>query len=174
MIKLKPNFEEMLAKEVDFFDYQKILIPLHLKNKKHWTLCEIDLQEHCLRFYDSQGKDGMPILNDILSYLQQAHLAIRKEKLDVSKFKLENAECPQQTTKTDCGIFVIAVADHLATNSKLTFSQNDISSYRLAIRTDIQTNCVELARYFDNGKLSLRKKTRVLRFVSRRKQCTKT
>ena len=138
--KLGANHERMVSK-VDLFNFQKILIPIHI-NLNHWTLGEIDLDKKCLRYYDSLGGDGTKILKTLLAYVQNEHTLKKKKPLDVTKFTLENAKCPKQKkgNVTDCGIFIIAMADHLSKNMKFNFTQKDIPDYRNRIAFEIIKN----------------------------------
>ena len=138
--KLGPEHERLISK-VDLFNYEKIFIPIHV-NLNHWTLCEIDVLNDSLRYYDSLGGNGDKILDNILQYLQHEHKIKKKKPLNINSFKQETVKCPQQGkgNTTDCGIFAIAMADHLARNLTPKFSQKDMPDYRNRIAYEILTN----------------------------------
>ena len=47
---------------------------------------------------------------------------------------------PHSGNVTDCGIFIIAMADHLSKNMKFNFTQKDIPDYRSRIAFEIIKN----------------------------------
>ena len=140
MVKLGVKHERNISK-VNLFNFDKILIPLHI-NENHWALCEIDLVKNTLGYFDSLGGDGTKIMETLLSYIENEHLLKKKKRLDTTDFKLENVKCLKQKGMNDCGIHVLVMADHLSTDSKFTFRQKDMPMYRYKIAYEIINNKV--------------------------------
>ena len=43
------------TKEVDLFSYSLVLVPIHLKQERHWCLTTIDMDTQSIVYYDSMG-----------------------------------------------------------------------------------------------------------------------
>ena len=51
------------TKEVDLFSYSLVLVPIHLKQERHWCLATIDMDTQSIIYYDSMGgKDKVTVI----------------------------------------------------------------------------------------------------------------
>ena len=131
---------EKWTKDVDIFDFDLILVPIHLP--KHWCLAVVDFRSPGVFYYDSLGGHNMPALNLILEYLQIEHKKKRKTELNIKKFAMEIVEdCPKQDNSWDCGVFVCKVAKFLSRNVTPRFSQQDMPFFRKLMFDEITENC---------------------------------
>ena len=63
-----PSALERWTKNVDIFEFDLILVPVHLD--EHWCLAVVDFRCPGIFYYDSMGGHNMPTLSLILDYLQ--------------------------------------------------------------------------------------------------------
>ena len=124
-----PSAVKRWLKNVDIFDYDLILVPIH--QEEHWCLATVDFRCPGVFYYDSMGGHNMPALSLILEYLQVEHLNKRNAVLDIKRYVKEIVEdCPQQENGADCGIFACKAAEFLSRDETLKFSQQDMQFYR--------------------------------------------
>ena len=101
-------------------DFNKVLIPVHDKIRKHWLLVIVDIKNKCIHIANSlreahfQRGPNVPIeatvkanpwkdyAEPILTFLQQHHQSIKR---DDYTFKEEMVA--QQDNAYDCGLFVM-------------------------------------------------------------------
>ena len=131
---------------VKLLECDKVLIPVHL-HKNHWTLAVINVRDKRFEFYDSLGndsesghrialKEATEVLGFFRQYLtdeQQIHSP--KIPLDLTEWvdyipSARDGTMPRQRNTIDCGIFVMKVAERLALDLPLDFSQADIPYLR--------------------------------------------
>lgn len=63
--------------------------------------------------------------------MKEESLDKRKLPLDSPPFIKENVvDCPRQSNSSDCGVFSCMIAEYIARNSEITFSQNNIPDLR--------------------------------------------
>ncbi|RWR76652.1 serine/threonine-protein phosphatase 7 long form [Cinnamomum micranthum f. kanehirae] len=89
-------------------------------------------------YYNSiMGRDGdRQLAEEFTIFLKSCFMGLGWD--DPSSWPLEDAEnCPQQENINDCGIFVMAFAEHAALRRKVALTQADIWYYRQRIVIDI-------------------------------------
>lgn len=115
-------------------DFNLLFIPVN-ENNTHWTLAVIDNRDRKIRYYDS--------------LLEQKNDQFRKQVLDLIVENLKQCSLdgyeieivktmPQQPNGTDCGLYMLKVADLLAQQKPLEFDQTNISAFRKQILQDFQ------------------------------------
>uniref|UniRef100_A0A4W5QPX0 SUMO specific peptidase 2 n=1 Tax=Hucho hucho TaxID=62062 RepID=A0A4W5QPX0_9TELE len=100
------------TKAVDLFQYDIILVPLHLG--VHWSLAV-----------------NLPRFMGL--YLREEHKARKHQDLDECKWtvgSLRASEIPQQKNGSDCGVFACKYADYIAQGRPLTFRQCHMPLFR--------------------------------------------
>jgi hypothetical protein len=94
-----------------------IFIPINIANS-HWTLVAIDQRRKRIAYYDSLRGDGTLYVNNAIAYLtaQSVHTAhpFNRVEWDIN-LTAANA-FPAQPNSYDCGIYVLMVADLLASD----------------------------------------------------------
>ncbi|XP_051568345.1 sentrin-specific protease 2-like isoform X1 [Myxocyprinus asiaticus] len=126
------------TKAVDLFQYDIILVPLHLG--VHWSLAVVDFKSKSVRSYDSMGQRHDDICNMILLYLKEEFKVKKGKDLDILKWtvsSLRPTEIPQQKNGSDCGVFVCKYADYITRGCNLTFRQNHMPFFRKAMIWEI-------------------------------------
>ncbi|XP_071373523.1 sentrin-specific protease 2 isoform X1 [Centroberyx affinis] len=119
------------TKAVDLFQYDLILVPLHLG--VHWAMAVIDFKSRTVKSYDSMGQRHDDICNLLLLYLKEEHKAKKGRDLDSTKWtvgSLRANEIPQQKNGSDCGVFACKYADYIAKGKPLSFRQCHMPLFR--------------------------------------------
>ncbi|XP_064874905.1 sentrin-specific protease 2-like isoform X2 [Oncorhynchus nerka] len=119
------------TKAVDLFQYDIILVPLHLG--VHWSLAVINFNSRTVRSYDSMGQRHDDICSLLLLYLREEHKARKNQDLDTCKWtvgSLRASEIPQQKNGSDCGVFACKYADYIAQGRPLNFRQCHMPLFR--------------------------------------------
>lgn len=119
------------TKAVDLFQYDIILVPLHLG--VHWSLAVVDFKSKSVRSYDSMGQRHDDICQLLLTYLKEEHNAKKGRDLDNSKWtvgSMRASEIPQQKNGSDCGVFACKYADYISQGRPLTFRQCHMPVFR--------------------------------------------
>uniref|UniRef100_A0A8C7GBX7 Ubiquitin-like protease family profile domain-containing protein n=1 Tax=Oncorhynchus kisutch TaxID=8019 RepID=A0A8C7GBX7_ONCKI len=119
------------TKAVDLFQYDIILVPLHLG--VHWSLAVINFNSRTVRSYDSMGQRHDDICSLLLLYLREEHKARKNQDLDACKWtvgSLRASEIPQQKNGSDCGVFACKYADYIAQGRPLNFRQCHMPLFR--------------------------------------------
>jgi len=117
------------TRKVDLFEYDYILIPVHLG--LHWCVSVIAAKEQAVRYYDSMGGRNHECLNALKTYLEAESLDKRKTVLDTSQWKTDCVQdIPQQMNGSDCGMFACKYAEYISRKAKITFQQKDMPYFR--------------------------------------------
>uniref|UniRef100_A0A674F0S3 SUMO specific peptidase 2 n=1 Tax=Salmo trutta TaxID=8032 RepID=A0A674F0S3_SALTR len=117
------------TKAVDLFQYDIILVPLHLG--VHWSLAVIHFNSRTVRSYDSMGQRHDDICSLLLLYLREEHKARKDLDLDAwTVGSLRASEIPQQKNGSDCGVFACKYADYIAQGRPLNFRQCHMPLFR--------------------------------------------
>ncbi|KAJ3210075.1 hypothetical protein HDU67_005674 [Dinochytrium kinnereticum] len=118
------------------FGYRRVMIPIN-QNNSHWSLIHIDMESQTIEYYDSLGaaRFGAQAISHIKRYLRdefEDKVSKEKEK-EVPDFDSWNpilTSVPRQQDGGSCGVFVCYYCQCKAENRKVTFSQQDIYSFR--------------------------------------------
>jgi len=134
------------GQELNPFEFDKIFVPIHRKEKFHWVLAVINLKEKRFEYCDSaQHQDNFfssiarPALQFYMEHKQRQHIL----KLDTSKiidfkrFDEYNLYSALQQNGIDCGVFVcnyidciITAKDFDETEGSFSFTTQDAYNYR--------------------------------------------
>lgn len=129
------------TKNVDIFDKDKIIFPIHFENKKHWTLGIINMRDRRFEYYDSLNR-----LDE--KYSQTMSLYIRTEvtnkgkEFDVRDWndtKVNGRGLPLQNNGIDCGVFVCQYAECFSRDVWPTFSPQDMPVFRRRMVVELAT-----------------------------------
>ncbi|XP_029509388.2 sentrin-specific protease 5 [Oncorhynchus nerka] len=123
------------TKKVDLFSKRLLLIPIHLEI--HWSLITVDIANHHIHYYDSQGIVFKYTMENILTYI----LAEAEEKKQAAYQKgwktIISKGIPQQKNDSDCGVFILEYCKCLALKEPLQFTQNDMPKVRKRIYKEL-------------------------------------
>lgn len=93
---------DRLPKEL--FSQGKLLIPIHQKDRSHWTLVQVDFDKKKITSYDSLGhqsnKETMDHVGEWMDYWRE------QKGLSKVSWEMEDASVPKQNNGSDCGAFV--------------------------------------------------------------------
>lgn len=122
------------TRKFNIFEKEKIIIPVNLHNT-HWTLLVIYMQKKEIHYYDSMSGSGTVYLNAAERWIideGREKYSMTIDKSEWKKFSQEN-HVPQQRNGFDCGMFTIMCADYISDDLPLTYSQAEMSEYRLKV-----------------------------------------
>eukprot|EP00940_MAST-03C_sp_MAST-3C-sp2_P002696 g2696.t1 len=124
---------ERWTRGLDLWQFEKIIIPLHLSN--HWAIAVVYTRERKIAYFDSlnpSGRGGRTVFRALRSYLKDDHMKKRREALDMRDWvDISVVGIPQQQNYIDCGVFAAKFADLVCANKPLTtFDQRDIPVIR--------------------------------------------
>lgn len=134
------------TKDVDVFDYDMVIIPVHLGN--HWCLAVISILRKQIQYYDSLGSPNSACLDALRRWVadewENKHgkrpADERPPKPDLSKWKVgEVAKIPAQKNGYDCGVFACKFAECISRGAPLSFSQADMPTIRRSMVHEIVT-----------------------------------
>ena len=119
--------------EVDLFDKELLLMPIHLGT--HWCLATVDFQLQKFCYYDSTLGDNRKCLQLLKNYMGHMY---RAKSTTFSEWPCVFCkDIPRQLNGSDCGVFVCMYARQLSERAPLSFSQSDISMIRKLIVIEI-------------------------------------
>ncbi|CAB1332282.1 unnamed protein product [Coregonus sp. 'balchen'] len=105
--------------------------------KIHWSLITVDMANHHIHYYDSQGIVFKYTIENIMRYI----LAEAKEKNQATYQNgwkmIINKGIPQQKNDSDCGVFVLEYCKCLALKEPLQFTQHDMPKVRKRIYKEL-------------------------------------
>lgn len=128
------------TKKIDIFDFNMLIIPIHLGN--HWCLIQIKIKEKCIQYFDSMGSPNNHCLKSMLQYLVDEYKDKKNGDLDAGEWKLINmtpSEIPQQRNMYDCGVFACTFAEHLTRQAPFNFTQDNMPYFRVKMIYEILT-----------------------------------
>jgi hypothetical protein len=112
---------------VALLDVEKIFIPIN-PNQSHWTLAVIEPKIQRITHYNSFGGGSKAYLDIICEWLQ-GEIGAGFNKND---WELDfNAESPQQTNTSDCGVFTVTTAKQIMLGiDPMSYGPKDIPTQR--------------------------------------------
>lgn len=119
------------TRKVDIFNYNIILVPVHLGN--HWCLTVIDMIRRNISYYDSLGGRSNNCCGIILNYLKSELSDKKKQDFDHENWSTRDRysdDIPRQNNGSDCGVFACTYAEYITRNAKFNFSQKDMPYFR--------------------------------------------
>uniref|UniRef100_A0A1I8BKA9 Lysophospholipid acyltransferase 5 n=1 Tax=Meloidogyne hapla TaxID=6305 RepID=A0A1I8BKA9_MELHA len=124
------------TKNVDIFDFQIIIVPIHLEN--HWCMAVIDLEQHKIDYFDSLLGDNFQCLELLQEYLLQESMDKRHIPLDMTGWEFNcRKNIPRQQNMWDCGVFSCLFAEYASRRAAITFNQQHIPYFRERIVYEI-------------------------------------
>ena len=138
----RPDFLPNCMTKTNLMGYDYLFFPIHLGN--HWAFAYASTRNRKLYYLDSvYGLDkGMEVLGRLQKYiyLEESRLKGDHPLFPVTPFRLSvYPNSPQQTNGVDCGVFLLANADHISRRSPTLFSQHDIPNIRRCIVWELVT-----------------------------------
>ncbi|XP_035665556.1 uncharacterized protein LOC118408807 [Branchiostoma floridae] len=119
------------TKRDDLFSMDLVLVPVHLRVKKHWCLAVMDMRSKCINYFDSMGEMNKECLECLRGYLQEEHKRKKGTDLDLSKWTTNFPKnLPKQLNSFDCGVFACKYAEVASRDAKMSFTQHDIPAFR--------------------------------------------
>ncbi|XP_049817479.1 sentrin-specific protease 2-like [Aethina tumida] len=121
----------------DIFHKNLIFVPV-FDNNNHWTLIIVNTKTKTIKFYDSKGSRNSVAPTLVLRYLVVEHMNKKSACLDWKRYQMvPNAPTPQQMNDSDCGVFLLTLAEFMSRNRPLVFCQNDMPYLRKRIVAEI-------------------------------------
>lgn len=119
------------TKNVDIFDHDLMLIPIHLEMENHWTLIAVDFLQSSICYYDSYLQDKDEAMDAILEYLKEEMRSKKNIDMDVNCWvKVNMKNIPLQENLSDCGVFSCIYAEYISRGAQMDFTQEDMPYFR--------------------------------------------
>ena len=115
---LNLDYVTQFTKGLDIFQYQLLLIPLLVRH--HWSIIAVDMRADSIQYFDSGPGDGMQYLAIIKRWIAhewKSNSAYNTTEFPSHKWRMipsDSLVTPQQTGRTDCGVFMMMFAELLA------------------------------------------------------------
>jgi sentrin-specific protease 1 len=116
--------------------YDQIMIPVNIDGV-HWALVVVHLKDRTIEYLDSLGYGGLEIMNYVGRYLDDYVAEQCLTSLDAANFVKRAPKVISQKDDFSCGVFVLAFQDFRALGRPLSFSLDDIATFRKKIAQDI-------------------------------------
>ena len=116
----------------DIFDMDKVFVPINIGNS-HWTVAVIDMTNKRIEYFDSKHDPGKKYVEALFQYLKDEHQRKKGEPLpDEKNWELLDhiKDCPYQSNKYDCGVFVCLLCDFYSSGLPLTYAEADMDRWR--------------------------------------------
>ena len=138
----RPEFLLRSLTKTNKMGYDYLFFQFHLVN--HWAFAYASTKTRRLYYLDSMyGYDkGMEVLGRLQKYIYQEESRLKGDHplFPVTPFRLTvYPNSPQQTNGVDCGVFLLANADHISRRAPTLFSQHDIPNIRRCIVWELVT-----------------------------------
>ena len=145
-------------KDARIFEHSLLLIPINCNNL-HWFMLTIDTSELGMKkininIYDSSPKfiDWREIIDQdkwksFLNWKHQEDYNDNQITLEIT-FNGSISDVPRQTNGSDCGVFSLMYAKHLAAGKEFDFGQEDMKRFRHAIVLELSNG--KLDSNFEN------------------------
>jgi sentrin-specific protease 1 len=118
----------------NIFKLDKIMVPINIRNKRHWTCAQINIKAKTITYHDSLGGRGHEYKNHLLQYIKGEYerlLGIEMPEEKAKEWDLEKDPIiPQQLNNFDCGVFVCVIIDCILLGQPLTFNQHQLEGIR--------------------------------------------
>ncbi|XP_075240460.1 sentrin-specific protease 1-like [Convolutriloba macropyga] len=124
------------TRRVDIFSMDYILVPVHLQ--VHWCLAVISFKSKSVLYYDSMGAPNDRCLETLADYVRQEHQDKKKTEISLDGWTIANAgEIPHQKNASDCGMFSLTFAEHVAAERPFNFDQKNMPYLRRKMAFEI-------------------------------------
>ncbi|ELP90552.1 sentrin/sumo-specific protease, putative [Entamoeba invadens IP1] len=126
------NNTKRWATKINFFSYEKVLIPINIKNT-HWVLGVINNIDKTVSVLDSLSYPMQEIAEKILTFVTR----FGEENGRVSNYQIVTTDVPKQKNGRDCGAFTCKFADCISLDAEFEFTQDDIQNWRSMVVAQI-------------------------------------
>jgi sentrin-specific protease 1 len=129
-------------RHLDLMTMDKVIIPINIRNT-HWALAVIQPMDRSIQYYDSLSSKGKVYTDALARWMN--------DRTNFSGLVTWDCSCPrilvpQQTNDYDCGVFTVCCADRLAIDLDLDYTQQDMSTLRIKIGTDLLRGSILIER----------------------------
>lgn len=134
----RDKINERVAKEVDPFAHDILLVPIHEEERSHWTIIIVHMKEKMIRYYDSdRGANGSDrgALETVRKYLQAESQT--KNLTPVEWETRIERDIPRQLNGFDCGVFICMYAKFITAKKPLSFTQHNMKVFRMMMIYEI-------------------------------------
>ncbi|XP_052298586.1 uncharacterized protein LOC127898630 isoform X4 [Citrus sinensis] len=124
---------------MEILDPQQLLM-FPYNTSKHWMLIVVDPHKFIVYFFDSLGHEPRPDLKNFVSLAFKIFVA-KMGNANRKSFVWKRVKCPQQTTNTECGYYVMRFMKEIIENQadsiknlfvrRDSFTQKDIDKVRV-------------------------------------------
>ncbi|KAE8740219.1 hypothetical protein FOCC_FOCC014271 [Frankliniella occidentalis] len=129
------------TKNVDLFDCDVVLIPVHLVD--HWCLCVVESKAKDITYFDSQGGRNSLCLESVLKYLTCEH-QWKSRAGPFGQWNMRHASnIGRQPNWWDCGVFVCHYARMVAEGQEVTASIDWLTTMREHMVHEILSGCLQ-------------------------------
>jgi len=123
--------------EIDVFELERLLFPIHVKKKNHWCLAVINLKAQRFEYYDSLGYSNTQCLPRLRRWLQDESQDKHERAYSLAEWTDFQQKEKSQRNNYDCGVFTARAAECVARDVPLDFTQEDISSLRILMSVQL-------------------------------------
>lgn len=102
---------ERWTKGKNIFSCNLLFIPIH-RDGNHWSLSVISIPRNEVFYFDSLGKDGTEVMDNLGHWLKEE--ALHKIQSCHHDVRAKNVPCPLQENGFDCGVFLLSFIDLLS------------------------------------------------------------
>jgi len=140
------SWAQYKGQELNLFEYDRIFVPIHRKEKFNWVLAIINLKEKRFEYCDSANYQdnffssiARPALQFYMEHKQRQHILKpdTNKIIDFKRFDEYNLYSVLQQNGIDCGVFVcnyidciITAKDFVETEGSFSFTTQDAYNYR--------------------------------------------
>ena len=95
-------------KDVDLFNKELLLIPIHLET--HWCLATVDFKLQQFGYYDSMKGINHMCLQLLREYIEHKAFDLKSSVCNFSGWtNVFHDDLPQQFNNSDCGVFCVCI-----------------------------------------------------------------
>jgi hypothetical protein len=136
-------FKKGIYKNYDLKSIKHVIVPIFIRNDKHWILLTVDINNMSYSYYNSLSSCNLDkqsidlILNGISHNFK--HLNIKRFR------RSDKQDIPKQDNGFDCGMFICLYARYYLSDDEFTFNQSMINNFRLHFKVELESmklNCI--------------------------------
>jgi Ulp1 family protease len=140
------NFElvQKWTKNIDVFGYDKLFLPIHISEHRHWTLVVVDVKRKAILWLDSIKGYTQCNMYTLSIRRWLTDIAVRTHRdgfQDAANWKILSLDqhIPTQTNDTDCGMYVLAFEALMSRRFEfpILFDKEDLNKFRLKVASSI-------------------------------------
>ena len=129
------------TKRVDIFSKDFLLVPIHLQ--VHWCMAVVSFKNKTILYYDSMGHPNNTCLGTLEQYVKDEYKNKKNPDGKLPQFSTDDwtvsnaTGIPQQGNASDCGMFSLTFAEHVAAEREFNFTQKDMPYLRRKMAYEI-------------------------------------